>query len=129
MGKKRKRADPMDTMDDGMAANTDVVTLPDTQSEAAQQKRERKAAKRVAKKEAKAAATNGGSGDGEEEVPFDYASAPSILNPPREGGKETAKERKKKERQMNPYAKAMDAPKGLPRKQKEKAGKSMTYKY
>lgn len=129
IGKKRKRVHPMDAMDDGMAANTDVVTLPDTQSEAAQQKRERKAAKRAAKKEAKAAATNGGSGDGEEDVPFDYASAPSILNPPREGGKETAKERKKKERQMNPYAKAMDAPKGLPRKQKEKAGKSMTYKY
>jgi len=43
-----------------------------------------------------------------------------MLNPPRES-REEMKARRKKE--VNPYAKAMDAPKGLPRAQRERAGR------
>ncbi|USW59105.1 Putative HRDC domain, 3'-5' exonuclease domain, HRDC-like superfamily, ribonuclease H superfamily [Septoria linicola] len=125
--KKRKRgADPAD----GMAANSDEIAIAPELAIRAQEKAERKAAKRAAKKAAKADGTEDMSRDemqnGDDEVAFDYASAPSILNPPRE--RLTAKERKSREKQVNPYAKSMDAPKGLPRSQKEKTGRSMTYK-
>jgi exosome complex exonuclease RRP6 len=128
IGRKRKRGrDPMDSM----AANSDEVALPDEAAEHTEGKAERKAAKRAAKKAAKAAAAGGRGGEGlaredEDEAPFDYATAPNLLNPPRE--QLSVKERKKREKQLNPYAKALDTAKGLPRTQKEKAGRSMTFK-
>ncbi|KAK4540891.1 hypothetical protein LTR36_008833 [Oleoguttula mirabilis] len=124
MGKKRKRTEPLD----GMAAQSDEVAIPDDETEQMREKAERKKAKKEAKRAAKAAGSNGtvGAEDVEaDEQPFDYASAPSVLNPPRES-KEEMKARRKKE--VNPYAKSMDAPKGMPRTQKERAGRSMTYK-
>lgn len=122
VGKKRKRAEPAEREPvDGMAAQMDEVTIPVDDEHAEKQ------ARKAAKKAAKAAAKREAAGEeAEEEAPFDYAAAPSILNPPRE--KLTAKERKKKEKQVNPYAKSLDAAKGMPRTQKEKAGKSMTFR-
>lgn len=118
---------------DQMAANSDEVILSEETGDPEREKAEKRAAKRAARKSAKAAAGSGEdamnmqSGDAvTEEAAFDYASAPSILNPPQE--RLTAKERKKRERQINPYAKSMDAPKGLPRTQKEGIGRSLTYK-
>ena len=61
----------------------------------------------------------------EDEEPFDYASAPTMLNSS-QGGPQRG--RKKEKKQVDPYAKSLDAPKGLPRVQRERAGKSMTYK-
>lgn len=127
--KKRKRADPFD----GMAANTDEVNLngPSPEETRLREKAERKAAKKEAKRAAKAAGSgeidSAAEGEVEDDTPFDYSAAPSILNPPRES-KESAKERRKREKQLNPYAKSLDAPKGLPRNQKEKAGKSKTFR-
>jgi exosome complex exonuclease RRP6 len=64
------------------------------------------------------------------EVPFDYANAPSVLHAQDEQqGKKGKKDRKKgKDRGFDPYAKSMDAPKGLPRAQKEKAGRTATFR-
>ncbi|PPJ60821.1 hypothetical protein CBER1_10810 [Cercospora berteroae] len=125
--KKRKRATELS---DGMAANSDEVAIVDEASIRAQDKAERKAAKKAAKMAAKASGAEAAGKDemqnGDDEVPFDYASAPSILNAPRE--RMSAKDRKKSQKQVNPYAKSVDAPKGLPRSQKEKAGRSMTFK-
>ena len=122
LGKKRKRTEPLD----GMAAQSDEVAIPDEETERLREKAERKKAKKEAKRAMKAAEIGVANGTvDEEEAPFDYASAPSMLNPPRES-KEEMRARKKKE--VNPYAKAMDAPKGLPRAHKERAGRSMTYK-
>lgn len=118
VGKKRKRAEPVD----GMAAQMDEVIIPVDNGHA--EKQARKAAKKAAKLAAKREAA-GEEGE-EEEAPFDYAAAPSILNPPRE--KLTAKERRGKNRQINPYAKSLDSAKGMPRTQKEKPGKSMTFR-
>ncbi|KXS93938.1 hypothetical protein AC578_7074 [Pseudocercospora eumusae] len=133
LSKKRKRG--TDQID-GMAANTDEVTLVDADDAAqyAREKANRKAAKRAARKAAKAAAAAGQGAEGvakeeikeDEEEPFDYENAASILNPPKE--KLSAKELKKRQKQINPYAKALDTAKGLPRTQKEKAGRSMTFK-
>jgi exosome complex exonuclease RRP6 len=127
MHRKRKRAsDP----NDGMAAQSDEVAIPSDEAERQHEKQERRRARKEAKRAAKRAASSadpaeeGVNGDPAEEQPFDYNSAPSMLNPPRES-REEMRERKKKE--VNPYAKALDTPKGLPRSQKERAGRSMTF--
>ncbi|KAL9096393.1 MAG: hypothetical protein Q9165_001390 [Trypethelium subeluteriae] len=59
---------------------------------------------------------------GKEEELFDYANAPSVLHAQTE--EEGSKGKKKA---FNPYMKAMDAPKGLGRVQKESAGRSGTF--
>ncbi|KAK5131380.1 hypothetical protein LTR08_000983 [Meristemomyces frigidus] len=128
LGKKRKRNEPLD----GMAAQSDEVGFHDDEDDRLHGKAERKKARKDAKRAAKAVvnsadsmAANGVEEEAEEDQPFDYTSAPSILNPPRES-KDQMKARRKKE--INPYAKSMDAPKGLPRAQRERSGRSMTYK-
>ncbi|KAH9826372.1 HRDC domain [Teratosphaeria destructans] len=139
LGKKRKRPNSPEhpsTGADGMATQADEVTLEHgPEIERAREKAGRKKARKEAKRAAKqAAAQGGGGGDGdveegelEEEAPFDYGAAPSILNPPRES-KQLVRDRKKKE--VNPYSKVLtaDNSKALPRVQKERAGKSMTFK-
>ena len=131
LGRKRKRTtdDISGSQLDGMATQSDEVPIEDEEAERLREKAERKRARKEAKRAAKraAGATMPGedlNGESANEEPFDYASAPSILNPPRES-RDEMRERKKKE--VNPYAKALDAPKGLPRVQKERAGRSMTY--
>lgn len=123
LGKKRKRVEPID----GMAAQSDEVAIPDDENEHLREKAERKKAKKEAKRAARQAAAeadDGPSATADAEAPFDYTNAPSILHPPRES-RESMRDRRKKE--VNPYAKSLDAPKGLPRAQKERAGRSMTY--
>jgi exosome complex exonuclease RRP6 len=118
-----------------MAAQSNEISIEDdgglnSKARRAQDRAERKKAKRLQREIAQGNAADVNVRDDSDEaavdVPFDYASAPSILNPPREDFA-SAKERRKKEKQLNPYAKALDAPKGLPRAQKEKAGRSMTF--
>jgi exosome complex exonuclease RRP6 len=59
-------------------------------------------------------------------VPFDYASAPPVLNQKRDDGAKGRKEKKKKP--FNPYAGSGNAPKGLSRKNQERAGRTSTFK-
>lgn len=135
--KKRKRDPiPPPASTDGMAAQTDEVALDGTpagtNSDDIDSKRAAKAARKAAKrarKEAEQQQTEAATA----EEPFDYATAPSMLNP--QSG-ETREERKKREREakkagkgpVNPYAKSLDAPKGLGRVQKERAGKGGTWR-
>lgn len=125
-GKKRKHADPAPTSD-ALATQTDEVTI-DPAAEKRQSRTQRKKAKKQAKADADVEAAAGdeeAAALDEEEPAFDYASAPSILNPPKKSIQELKAERKKVK---DPYKKSMDAPKGQPRAQKERAGKSMTFK-
>ena len=95
----------------------------------------RKAAKRARKKREKEARQDAATAvDGEKEAPFDYAAAPSVLNPKvgkaeRERGKGRDKNKVKKGGVdgFDPYSKSMDAPKGMRRARKEVAGKSQTF--
>ena len=120
--KKRKLDEPTPApAPDALATQTDEVTI-DPASDRAAQKAERKRLK----KEAKAAATQQAPAAEEEEA-FDYTAAPSILNPPRKTIQELKAERKNS-KVKDPYKKSMDAPKGQARAQKERAGKSMTFK-
>lgn len=81
-------------------------------------KSEERAAKRIAKAIITQKSTKGKGG----EQPFDYAGAPSVLHAKHDTP------RKGQVPAFNPYAKSLEAPKGLPRKKKELAGTSMTFK-
>ncbi|KAJ9666455.1 exosome nuclease subunit [Coniosporium apollinis] len=117
----------------GFGDEDDEMAVPDPEAVAAEEKARRRAEKRAAKRLKKqqeqeqqeddgADVLNGEGEEAAESTPFDYASAPSVLNKPRERPK------KGQERGFNPYKKALDAPKGLGRVQKERAGKSATFK-
>ncbi|KAF4629014.1 hypothetical protein G7Y89_g9139 [Cudoniella acicularis] len=100
----------------------------------AQRKAERKREKR-AKKEAKVAEQIKSSisepaepEDDEDEEPFDYSKAESVLHSKRKGEEHPTAGRGKKQKPFDPYAKSADAPKGMRRAQTERAGKSHTFK-
>jgi exosome complex exonuclease RRP6 len=136
-GRKRKRAeaseaespaparDPM-TNDEIMldGANEDE----DEEAAWAVRKAARKAEKKQKKKEEKAAMLNH---DGE--PVFDYANAPTVLHAADEEAKKEARNKKKdkkdkkKGKGFNAFSGLTDAPKGLPRAQKEVAGRSKTF--
>ena len=140
LGGKRKRADPQPPSRSGVDNQADEVTLPyQAATESAQkpakerwgrkEKKRRKEEKKRASQDAAGLARDDEGEHGEayeaverEEEPFDYASAPSVLHA--QAGEKSEKGRKKG---FNPYAKAMDTPKGLGRAQKERAGRSGTF--
>ena len=103
-------------------------------------KQERKVERRRKKLEKRAQSQRDGNGngngtsnrplatnsDGPKTVqPFDYANAPSVLFPPKnQGGQGAARGGKGG---VNPYAKSLNAPKGVKRARREEAGKSFTF--
>ncbi|KAF2634222.1 hypothetical protein P280DRAFT_439320 [Massarina eburnea CBS 473.64] len=127
-GRKRKHASSptipaLDPMQD------DEIMLEGEDDPEALRKKEkaaRKAAKKAKKEQGRAAALEYGDGDA-----FDYANAPSVLHAQdaerRERKGNGKKDRKGKKAGFNPYEKMKDVPKGLPRSQKERAGKSKTF--
>ncbi|KAL9126409.1 MAG: hypothetical protein Q9217_004537 [Psora testacea] len=62
-------------------------------------------------------------GNGPEAEPFDYENAPSDLH-----AKKAQNVKTSTSKPANPYAKSLDAPKGMRKSQKEAAGKSFTFK-
>lgn len=62
--------------------------------------------------------------------PFDYSRAPPVLNSHKQqkaGGKD-GKQQKQKKAVFDPYSKSGDAPRGMNRGQRERSGKSHTFK-
>ncbi|CAI9632961.1 unnamed protein product [Alternaria burnsii] len=85
----------------------------------------RKAARKQKKKDdaaARAASLNYG-----DEPVFDYANAKSVLHAENGDGKKKKKDKKKKSAAFAPFSGMSDAPKGLPRAQKEVPGRSKTF--
>ena len=80
-----------------------------------QQRKSRKAEKRHAAVQMREAA--------EEDTPFDYAKAPSMLR-----GDTTSTPLRDQKRPIDPYAKSLNAPPGARKVQREKPGKSFTFK-
>ncbi|CCX17119.1 ribonuclease H-like domain-containing protein [Pyronema domesticum] len=66
-------------------------------------------------------------GEKEPMKPFDYASAPTVLNQKPEP--ENKKDKHKKKKAFNPYAASSNAPKGLNRKNQERTGRSSTFQH
>ncbi|KAF2851156.1 exosome complex exonuclease-like protein Rrp6 [Plenodomus tracheiphilus IPT5] len=128
-GRKRKRGDaPEESFSaptlDPMTNDEIMLDQRDDGSEdatRAQEKAARKAAKKAKKKELAAASTN------PDEPAFDYATAPSVLHAEDNEGKDKKKDKKKKKKGFNAFSGMTDAPKGLPRAQKEIAGRSKTF--
>ena len=61
----------------------------------------------------------------EEQEPFDYANAPSMLNMKHDNKKDRSK---LKNKPFDPYSKSLDAPKGMRNSNKEIVGRSFTFK-
>ena len=61
----------------------------------------------------------------EEQEPFDYANAPSMLNMKHDYTKDQSKSKGKP---FDPYSKSLDAPKGMRNSNKEITGRSLTFK-
>jgi exosome complex exonuclease RRP6 len=107
----------------------DVAAAREGRAEASE-KAARKAEKRGKKaaKKAVAAADTGGdtedAGDVEDEEPFDYSKADSVLHGKRNDGEKGGR---KKEKPFDPYRKSEDTSKGMRRLQTERAGKSYTF--
>lgn len=134
-GKKRKRGDAQEEQAsstqhlDPMTRDEIMLDAPEESPEATQarEKAARKAARKQKKKDeaaAQAAARNG------DEAAFDYANAKSVLHAEDEDSKTKKKDKKDKKKKggFTAFAGMTDAPKGLPRAQKEVAGRSKTFK-
>ncbi|KAF3053470.1 exosome nuclease subunit [Didymella keratinophila] len=136
-GKKRKRAEaseagtPAKPTLDPMTNDEIMLDGADEQNDEEAARAARKAARRAEKKQKKLdaqAAALEASG----EPAFDYANAPTVLHAADEQAKKDAKDRKKdkkdkKKKGFQGFAGLTDAPKGLPRAQKEVAGRSKTF--
>lgn len=138
-GKKRKRTeaseagtpakpalDPM-TNDEIMLDGANDNDEDDEAAARAARKAARKADKKQKKADAQAAALEATGAPA-----FDYASAPTVLHAADEQAKKDARDRKKdkkekKKKGFQGFAGMADAPKGLPRAQKEVAGRSRTF--
>ncbi|KAH8687458.1 ribonuclease H-like domain-containing protein [Tricladium varicosporioides] len=133
------KSDAISEPEEGETSGEYDISLKDLEDEENNQetttKAERKAlrnrekkAKKNAKAAAKAQLSSGQPTEGEEdEEPFDYSKAESVLHPKRnegypEGG------RNKRQKPFDPYTKSADAPKGMRRAQTERVGKSHTFK-
>ncbi|KAG9529259.1 hypothetical protein KCU93_g3597, partial [Aureobasidium melanogenum] len=125
-GRKRD-SDAMSTGNDSLATNADEIDI--TADESLEAKREAKRQRKEAKKAAKEAAAQHSAEVDLEEEDFDYAAAPSVLDANKEDPRDRKKNKKEpKTKAFNPFIKAMDTMKGMPRGQKERAGKSMTFR-
>ncbi|KAG9555687.1 hypothetical protein KCU79_g10658, partial [Aureobasidium melanogenum] len=125
-GRKRD-SDAMSTGNDSLATNADEIDI--TADETLEAKREAKRQRKEAKKAAKEAAAQHAAEVDLEEEDFDYAAAPSVLDANKEDPRDRKKNKKEpKTKAFNPFIKAMDTMKGMPRGQKERAGKSMTFR-
>lgn len=136
-GRKRKRAeapeaDPpaeptLDPMTNDEIMLDGAIKEVDEESARITRKAARKADKKQKKKALQAATL-----DDAGEAAFDYASAPTVLHAADEQAKQDARDKKKdkkdrKKKGFQGFAGLADAPKGLPRVQKEVAGRSKTF--
>jgi exosome complex exonuclease RRP6 len=132
-GKKRKRTEALEEQLPSTPAldpmHDDEIMIDQEEAEEAIRARE-KAAKKALKKQKKRELAAQAANPNSDEPVFDYANAPSILhaNDEQKKGKKDKKDKKKKKNpQFAPFSGLTDAPKSLPRAQKEKAGRSRTF--
>lgn len=147
LGKKRKAVEllpkeetsieegettPNTAADSSALLDGDTISVNDTSEEEAREKARRKTAKKVRKERKKEKSKVGESGGdateaAEEEEPFDYSKANSVLNTKRVAATGAGKDSKGKI--FNPYSKlSIEGPKAARRMHGEKPGKSATFK-
>lgn len=132
--KKNAEPSPVPSQEvEGAGAANEIEVVGDEEAERRRVAREAKLLRKQERRERKALQeAEAAAGPNEEEEPaFDYATAPSVLKAhDADNGKSGGKKKKEKRKSggFNPYAKMADAPKGLPRTQRETVGKSKTFK-
>jgi exosome complex exonuclease RRP6 len=130
-GKKRKRAEvpssPVPAADPML--NDEVMLEADEDTEEAERLRN-KAARKAEKKQKKKEEKDAAALHNDAEPAFDYAAAPSVLHAQDKDAKKSKKDKKEKKKGsgFNAFAGMSGGPKGLPRAQKEIAGRSRTFK-
>ncbi|OAK95008.1 hypothetical protein IQ06DRAFT_259123 [Phaeosphaeriaceae sp. SRC1lsM3a] len=135
-GKKRKHTEALGNQSPASPVldpmQDDEIMIDQAESEEATRAREKAARKALKKQKKKEQAAQAASLDYDEPA-FDYATAPSVLHANDADGKKgkkdkkDKKDKKKKSASFAPFSGMTDAPKGLPRAQKEKAGRSRTF--
>ncbi|KAF2099970.1 hypothetical protein NA57DRAFT_65802 [Rhizodiscina lignyota] len=113
-------------------ANADELSIHPTEMQQEPVMLSRKEKNREKKKRNKSKKGSGGlpydDDEVAEEAPFDYSTAPSMLHARDAQDRTGAKRGKKGSGAFDPYKKAMDAPKGLGRRQKsDQGGRSRTF--
>jgi exosome complex exonuclease RRP6 len=128
-GKKRKRAEvpssPVPAADPML--NDEVMLEADEETEEAERLRN-KAARKAEKKQKKREEKEAAALHNDAEPAFDYAAAPSVLHAQDKDARKSKKDKKDKKKGFNAFAGMSGGPKGLPRAQKEIAGRSRTFK-
>ena len=116
--------------------NIRLSSTPDGQTPSSRQrkkqrkKEQRQQAKKNRKEHSRASQSSTVGEQQSPAQPFNYATAATVLHANDRGGPKQSKKQKNKQPQvqgMNPFAKMGDAPKGLGRAQKPRAGKSGTW--
>ncbi|KAL9633033.1 MAG: hypothetical protein Q9164_004942 [Protoblastenia rupestris] len=102
-----------------MALGEEVLEAESLRAERKREKYERKLERKRLRHEKASQAENAG----KEAEPFDYENAPSVLR-----ANKAYVVKSSTSKSANPYAKSLDAPKGMRKSQKEVAGRSLTYK-
>lgn len=135
--KKRKYEDATDDRPSSPAPQTDKQYVEDFQGATPQDSGEGSTRKRNRKEKKHSAQEEGGGEargymkieDDKSFQPFDYSKAPPIFNNHRQQ-KAAGKDGKQKQqkRVFDPYSKSGDAPRGMNRGQRERSGKSHTFK-
>ncbi|KAI5248416.1 hypothetical protein E4T42_05650 [Aureobasidium subglaciale] len=124
---RKRNSDAISTGNDSLATNADEIDI--TADESLEAKREAKRQRKEQKKAEKEAAAQHAAEVDLEEEEFDYAAAPSVLDANKVDPRDRKKNKKEpKTKAFNPFVKALDTMKGMPRQQKERAGKSMTFR-
>ena len=130
-GKKRKRAEvpssPAPAADPML--NDEVMLDPEEETEEAERLRA-KAARKAEKKQKKKEEREAAALHNDAEPAFDYAAAPSVLHAQDKDAKKSKRDKKDKKKGsgFNAFAGMSGGPKGMPRTQKEIAGRSKTFK-
>ena len=127
-GNKRKRTDATEEQNSAPALDPmhdDEITIDQEDTEELQRARE-KAAKKALKKQKKREEAAQASLEYDEPA-FDYTTAPTVLHANDDSGKKGKKDKKEKKKGFTSFANMRDAPRGLPQKQKERAGKAKTF--
>ena len=120
-----KSQDPDDEMEITLVDATEEQLAHAKADRKAQRKAQKKLEKEERKREKLQPVNEEGNDEGQDEVEaFDYANAPSVLH-----AKRDSHERTGPKKAFDPYAKSLDAPKGMRKSHKEIAGKSFTFKH
>lgn len=139
-GEKKEQEEESEYYTQEISPNNNNAS-PESQNATSQQqrqqvkkeKRKRQKARRLEKleKERKEFINNGTmtpqQAQNQEEIPYNYETAPSLLHPPPPTKKPKGGGESSKKRPFDPYAKSFDAPEGKRRRKEQAGGRSMTF--